>query len=278
MNQNFTILWIEDKKRVIISQVPEIENFLESEGFELYLLTDNTGDEYQHFLDENKSIDLVVTDYNISEEMKGTDIVEYVRDKGLLIDILFYSVHDDLFKNGDIYDKLGHYGLIDICEGKDVVEPLKDLIIKNIKRCQDIVFLRGFIISKSVELELKLNEYFAQYFEIQDDLKEDFHNFILESSYVPMAGKKRWLSQILEKNNLKNHEDFAGLLNKLDFISTQRNLLAHCKKGKNNPNTLISTGDEEIFDKERLNKILEKIDVVSDQLDKLMEIAPEKNK
>ena len=278
MNQNFTILWIEDKNIVITSQVPEIEIFLESEGFELDLLTDNTGDNYQHFLDENKSIDLVVTDYNISEEVKGTDIVESVRNKGLLIDILFYSVHSELFKNDDVYNKLGHYGLIDICEEKDVVEPLKDLIRKNIKRCQDIVFLRGFIISKSVELELKLNEYFAKYFNIQEDLKEDFHNFILESSYVPMAGKKKWLSQILDKHNLKQDENFKGLLSKLDFISTQRNLLAHCKKDKDNPNMLISTGNEEIFGKERLNDILQKIDVVSGHIDKLIEIVPEKNK
>lgn len=278
MNQNFTILWIEDKNIVITSQVPEIEMFLESEGFELDLLTDNTGDKYRHFIDENKSIDLVVTDFNISEEIKGTDVVEYVRNKGLLIDILFYSVQDELFKNEDIYGKFGHYGLIDICEGKDVVQPLKDLIRKNIKRCQDIVFMRGFIISKSVELELKLNEYFAKYFKIQDDLKEDFHNFIMESSYVPMAGKKKWLNQILIKNNLNNDENFVGLSTSLDFISQQRNLLAHCKKDKNNPNTLISTGDEKIFDKEKLNKILQKIDVVSGQLDKLIEIAPSKNK
>ncbi|VVB96544.1 Uncharacterised protein [uncultured archaeon] len=214
MMQNFTILWIEDKEIVITSQVPDIKRFLEKEGFQLNLLIDNEGERFKEYLN-NEPIDIIVTDYNISETVKGIDVVDYVREKKMLNDILFYSVHDDLFEDGAIYTKLGHYGLVEVCEGKEVTEPLKNLIKKNIIRCQDIVFLRGFVISRSIELELKLNEFLARYFKIPEKQLEEFHNTILESSYVPMAGKKKWLSQILEKNGIKKEPEFEGLLNKL---------------------------------------------------------------
>ncbi len=270
MNQNFTIVWIEDNEKVITSQATAIGKFLDNEGFQLNLLTDTEGEKFKKYLD-TELIDIIVTDYNISEEIKGTDVIEFVRSKKLLTDILFYSVHDEMFKEGTIYDKLGHYGLVEICEGKDVVEPLKGLIKKNIIRCQDIVFLRGFVISRAVELELEINEFLAQYFKIPEKQLEEFHNTILESSYVPMAGKQKWLSQILEKNGIKKGSEFEGLLNKLDGIAKQRNLLAHCKKDNDNPNVLVASGKEEKFDRNRLNSILKNIETVSQHLDKLIE-------
>lgn len=269
MKQNFTILWIEDKEKVITSQVPTIEKFLDTEGFQLNLLKDTEGDKFKKYL-ATELIDIIVTDYNISEEIKGTDVVEFVREKKMLTDVLFYSVHDDLFEDGTIYEKLGHYGLVEICEGKDVADPLKNLIKKNIRRCQDIVFLRGFVISRAVELELEINEFLAQYFKIPEKQLQEFHNTILESSYVPMAGKQKWLSQILEKNGIKKGSEFDGLLNKLDGIAKQRNLLAHCKKDKHNPNVLVASGKEEMFDRKRLNDILKNIETVSQHLDKLI--------
>ena len=272
MKQNFTILWIEDKERVINSQIPQIKSFLDDEGFELNLLKDTVGDKFKTLLENNKLIDIIVTDYNISEETKGTDVIKHVRDNGFLTDILFYSVHDDLFEDEDIYSKLGHYGLIEIYKDKEVTDPLKELIKKNLKRCKDIVFLRGFVISQSIELELKLNKFFSKYFEIPEKQLKEFHDTILESRHVPMAGKKKWLSQILDKNDLKG--EFKGLSTKLNDIADKRNLLAHCKKNSNNPNILISSGENERIDRDELNSIIKKIDVISGQIDDLIEKLP----
>ena len=61
---------------------------------------------------------------------------------------------------------------------------------------------------------------------------------------------------------------------KLDWIATQRNLLAHCKKDKTNPNVLVSSGKEEKIDKNRLNGVLKNIETVSQHLDKLIEKFP----
>lgn len=272
MKQNFTILWIEDKERVIDSQIPEIKSFLDNEGFELNLLKDTVGDKFRTLLKNDQLIDIIITDYNISEETKGTDVIKYVRNNGFLTDILFYSVHDYLFEDEAIYSELGHYGLIEICEDKEVTEPLKQLIKKNLMRCKDIVFLRGFIISQSIELELKLNDFFSTYFEVPKKQLTNFHNIILESRYIPMAGKKKWLSQILKKTDLL--DEFKGLLTNLDDISEKRNLLAHCKKDSNNPNILVSSGKDEKIDRDELNRVIKKIDLVSGHIDRLIEKLP----
>ena len=42
------------------------------------------------------------------------------------------------------------------------------MINKNLLKWQDVVFLRGMIISKTIELEIKVNEFLATYFEVPD--------------------------------------------------------------------------------------------------------------
>jgi hypothetical protein len=273
MKPTFTILWIEDNERVITTQEPAIKKYLDLEGFDLRLLKDTDGETYESYLD-TESIDIIVTDYNISEEVKGIDVIKNVRKKKLLTDILFYSVIDQIFKKEDLYTQLGHYGLIDVCVGKEIKDPLIEIIKKNLLRCQDIVFLRGFVISRSVELELKINFFLSNYFKINADQKKEFHDFILESSYVPFEGKKKWISLILEKNNLKTSEEFTGLLSQLDKIVKCRNVLAHCKKSEDDCRVLYSSGKEKKLDKEKLKDLLIKINAVDNQLEKLIAKFP----
>ena len=155
MRPTFTIVWIEDKESVIESQEEKIQAFLDKQGFEMKLLTDNLGNRFEEFL-EKEPVDIIITDYNISEDINGLKIVEIIRGKGIIIDILFYSVHDVL---DGMYEKLGSYGLIVTWDDKDIIEPLKRLILKNIKRYQDMFFLRGFVISKCIDLELHINKF-----------------------------------------------------------------------------------------------------------------------
>jgi len=269
MNPKFSILWIEDNERVILKPLPAIEKFLSEKGYELNLLKDPDGEKFVDYINKEPVIDIVVTDYNISEEIKGTQVIEKIREKKKVIDILFYSVHEEIFQD-NLYKQMGHYGMVKIWEGKDVEEPLIELIKKNLEKFEDIIFLRGFIISKSVDLEIRLNGLFSCYFKIQPDLIEDFHNFILESSNVPMFGKQKWLSKLLKKKGLDNDHEFVGLIAKFSKIAEDRNLLAHCKRDENDPKILYAEGRTEVFDRNRVNGILTKIHECESQIDKLI--------
>jgi|SRR5208337_2678027 len=275
MSDDFTILWVEDKKFVVDDQIDEIEGFLRERGFKLVLLYDEDGSDVERLININPNIELIITDYNISEKINGIDIIKMVRGKGKLIDILLYSVIPEVYDNIEILKKVGRYGFIEFMQGKDVTDQLKLIIEKNIKRSQNIIFLRGFVISKVIDLELKLNEFFAEYFKIEVFLKEDFHDFVLEGSYLPLEGKKKVLSKVLDKYHLKKDKKFEGMTTKLMEIADFRNKLAHCKIDPKNPTVLISSGEPCSLNRGDLRKLLNKIEIVSSQLDELITFTQE---
>jgi CheY-like chemotaxis protein len=268
MKQTFTILQVDDKPGAMKGQMKDVEKYLDKKDFKLELIIDETGETVEETL-KTGDVDIVTIDKNLADEdeMSGIDVINVIRNNGFPIDVLFYSAID--FDVDEIHSKTDHYGFVEVVEGKTIVEYLKRLIDKNIKRCQDIVFLRGKIISSVIDLELKINDFFVKYFKIPEKNKIHFNNFILENKYSSLFGKKKTLSMILEENEIK--QEFSGLLSKINHIEEQRNLLAHCKTDPRNKNILISMGEEETFDRKKINSILKKINVVSGQLDDLIE-------
>lgn len=262
MRQTFTILLVEDRPEAMKSQIEEIEKYLQEKEFEPKIIMNKTGENIDKILKDN-DVDIIVTDENLTEKTSGTDVVNLIKSKNPVIDVLFYSAKG--INPEDIREHTGHYSFIEIIEGKEILESLKKLIDKNVKRCNDIVFLRGMVISESIDMELEINDFFATYFIKTPKYKRDiFNDFILENRNTTMFGKIASLSKLLDKHNLR---ESYPIITKLNDISNERNLLAHSKKVKGN--ILVSMGKEEKFDRERIRKILAKIKTVSDYLEKL---------
>jgi len=263
MNPTFTILWVEDKPRAMRSQVDAVIQYIKGKSFEPNIMHDVDGKQFQKAITDKIPIDIVVTDKNLPAPMDGITVIKILKSKKRLTDVLFYSA-----KGFDIEEvRKEHYGFVEIVEGKEIVDKLKRLIDKNLKRCEDIVFLRGMVISMIIDLELKVNEFFVSYFKIPNENQEHFHNFILENQYNSLGGKVVTLDNILEKQGLK--KEFKDLLQNIRELANNRNLLAHCKTDPKNKNVLICMGQQKTFDKNKINKILDQINVVSEQLDDL---------
>lgn len=272
MKQVFTILWVEDKPRVVSLNAKELDKFFDDnyKDFKLEIIEAKSGKDIEDSL-KKQNVDIVVTDYNLEENMNGLDVIKLIKKNGLLTDVLFYTAKKFDFNSDEIYQKADHYGFIEVSEGtKEVAEPVRRLVRKNLKRCEDIVFLRGMVISRIIDLELEVNVFLERYFQIPEGEKKiHFHNFILENRFNSMAGKRKTISKILENNKIK--DNFRGLLTQMEKLESERNLLAHCKckKDKKNKNILVSMGEEEVFDKERICGILKRINSVSEQFDSL---------
>jgi hypothetical protein len=269
MSSVFTILWVEDKEGIIRHQTEPIKKHLAGLGYELILLPAKDKEEFEKYIDSESNIDVVVTDFAISDGFNGLQVVQKIRSLRRTIDVLFYSAQEDTFKDEKIFTEIGRYGLVITWDSKDVEEPLKELIDKNLRKYQNIVFLRGFFISEVIDLELKLNEFFANYFQIHSDLREEFHDYVLEGSYIPLEGKKKVLSKILDKYKIKDDTRFQGMVTKISNIADCRNKLAHCKVDPGDPTTLISAGEPCRLKREDLKKLLLKINTVSSQIDRL---------
>lgn len=272
MRQVFTILLVEDRPEVMKSQIEEIEEYLRDKDFEPDIIIDKTGTKTRKTLEDN-NVDIVVTDKNIVEEEKGgeiksgMDVIKLITEIGNWTDVLFYSTRG--FDRDKVREEIGNYGFVEIVEGKEIVDDLKKLIDKNLNRCQDIVYLRGMLLSKIIDLELKVNDLFVKYFNISDKKEEHFHNLVLENRFS-LEAKRTALSKIINKNTEIKLE-FRELLKHLDDIAKQRNLLAHCKLHPTKKNTLVTIGQEKVFDKKRIGEILEEIKSVSEDFDKLSE-------
>jgi CheY-like chemotaxis protein len=270
MKQTFTVIWIEDTPRAMKSQVEAIKDYLTEKNFDANIILDDDGTKFNEAIKASQSIDIVVTDKNLPAPMDGVTVIKTLKQKRRLTDVLFYSAKGfdpDVVRNE-------HYGFIEIVEGKDIIDHLKKLVDKNLKRCEDIVFLRGMVLSMIIDLELKVNEFFANYFEVPSKTIAHFHSFMLESKYNSLAGKKTTLSKILEENKIK--ENFKGLVTQISELAEDRNLLAHCKTDPTKKNILVCMGDEQEFDKKRINNILEKVNKASEHLENLIKKYPPK--
>ena len=264
MKQTFTILWVEDKPKALRGQKKKIEEFLKEMDFEPKIIFDENGERIEEIL-KSENIDIVVADINISEKFSGIDVIKLIRRGGFLTDILFYSAIG--FDKEEILKQTDHYGFAEIVEGKDIEEPLKKLVDKNIRRCQDIVFLRGKVITSVIDLELRINEFFVEYFKIPDETQEQFHNFILENRYTSLGGKALTLKTITEKNGVE--KNYRKWIQEIQELGNERNLLAHCKTDPDKKNILISMGRPKEFNKEDIHEILKKIKRVLEGLDDL---------
>jgi hypothetical protein len=270
MKQIFTILWVEDNPSIVRVQKPAILRFLDGLGYDLHLLHAVDKETFESSYTSEPLIDIIVTDQGISEKLTGLDVIQRVRQENKLTDILFYSAKPDTFEDKGIYSVLGHYGLIRIVEGKDVEDPLKELIAMNLQRYKDIIYLRGFVISRCVDLEVRLNEVIACYFKITPDLVDEFHNSMLEGGGISMNSKKFLLSKIIRVNGWSEEPEFRDIIELIRYISKQRNLLAHSKRDSTNPSILISSGRTLRFDRDRIIDLLMKIYQCEKSLEKLM--------
>lgn len=265
MNPTFTIIWVEDKPRAMKSQVDSTGEYLKSKNFEPNIICDEDGKLFQKAIADKIAIDIVVTDKNLPAPMDGLTVIKTLKQKRRLTDVLFYSARG--FNPDDVRKE--HYGFVDIVEGKDIADELKKLIDKNLRRCEDIVFLRGIVISMIIDLELRVNEFFVHFFKIPKEYQEHFHNFILENQYNSLGGKVVTLENILNDQGKGLTKELKEIMQDIRGLANNRNLLAHCKADPKNKNVLICMGKENKFDKNKINKILEKVNSVSEHIDNL---------
>ncbi len=264
----FTILLVEDNPDSVKDQMELAEEYVKKKGFKLNKIIRESETEVGKAL-KDFVIDIVVTDKNLDSDKGGLVVIEAVEKRGHLTDILFYS--SDEYDVKDIRDKTD-YGYVDMLQGRSFAPHLKKMIDKNLRRSSDIVVLRGILISKVIDIELRINDVLVDYFKIPDKPtgnKDKFHAFVLENRYSSLEGKIKTLSKILEDDRFESDTNLEGLKTKLSTLQENRNLLAHCKRHPEKPGCLITMGEEEVFNRGRVLKLFEKARQVSDALDYL---------
>lgn len=164
MKIDYNVLWLDDQIDTFIEDeyVNKIKNHLEEKGFSANIKTVSKPNEFSCSL--NESLDLILTDFNMAEK-NGAEIVQEVRNKSILTEILFYTAKADL-QNLDKIDRITFLQTDKVSGGthhEKVVEKAISLIDLTIKKFQHIVAMRGMIMHETSSLDAQSMEILELY-------------------------------------------------------------------------------------------------------------------
>lgn len=158
MNTTFKILWFEDELTWYKMEKLRIEGILKTH----YLIPSiirKSGDDFN--IDEltGNDYDLILMDFKLADEVTGDTIVAALRESSILTDILFYSSEEE-----NMLDAIGRNmppidGVYLTKRDYEIFTDKADKIIRKIvKRSEDIVNLRGFVMDGSCDFEVRIRE------------------------------------------------------------------------------------------------------------------------
>ena len=158
MNTFFKILWFEDEVTWFNMERLRINSILQ----EHYLIPEivrKDGDDFDVNELTGNDYDLIIMDYKLAEGTTGDTVVTAIRENNILTDILFYSSEEHNMLTAiskgmppidGVYLTKRDYNLF--------TQKAENLINKIVKRSEDLVNLRGFVMDGSSDFEVRIQE------------------------------------------------------------------------------------------------------------------------
>ncbi len=266
MNVKFRILWFEDTPDWLEEQCENIEELLAK----YYLIPDITtqdGEDFDISLVTSNEYDLILMDFSLAEGERGDRLVKLIRGQAVLTDILFYSTYVEQMHKAitdGVPDLDGIY--ITKRDIRTFNNKVEGLIKKIIRRSEDIVNLRGFVLDNTSDFENRISELLAVCYKklkeeeriilenkmkdiLQGNLRRNeknlqdievsdsfFFDVSQKETWVPISAKLPVLQEAMnimidkygmpESNSRKSFQQYY-----MNAIGTYRNKLGHTKAG-----------------------------------------------
>ena len=186
----FKILWIDDQKEKCKKDIRAVKRIIESFDYEpeIVLIDDISGESLcsdggtLKIAITSRDIDLFVIDFNLRDNIFGTDVVEEIRNNNdIYTDIVFYSsmpstLIDAVKKSYDGTSIMNYYDGVYIAPlGDEFTEKMHSIINKVIKSWYNVHSIRGILLSKASKFEQMVSTIILQNYSsclstIKDDL------------------------------------------------------------------------------------------------------------
>ncbi len=163
---DFKILWIDDEPSWVASVRGSIEDHLKERGFTPEIIHLEDGGQIDDYI-FRADIDIMIVDYNLDEgeDSSGDKIIEYVRNKGSFLEIVFYSQDPSALLN-----KLSAHKEHVHCSARDDVdEKIRELIAFSKYKYGNLGYMRGSVIAEAIDIENLLEEIAVASFREQGD-------------------------------------------------------------------------------------------------------------
>lgn len=180
----YSILWVDDKISDFeeLEIISDIRNYIDSFALSSNILAYDNIVDAKRSISENK-FDLVVTDYNINNDIKGSQLIFDIRKREYLTEVLLYSAalpeYLDNTKKGDLLLDRVTYVMLG-SDGYEILpRKIKALIDVSLKRYCDLTTLRGLVMAETSSLDSDVTQMLKMYYErIPDSEKETMMNSI----------------------------------------------------------------------------------------------------
>lgn len=223
MNTFFKILWFEDEVTWFNMEKLRINSILQ----EHYLVPEivrKNGDDFDISEITGNEYDLIMMDYKLAAEATGDIIVSAIRQNDILTDILFYSSEEqDMLAAvtkgmppiDGVYLTKRDYTIF--------TEKAEKLITKIVKRSEDIVNLRGFVLDNTSDFELRIKEILnICWLKFSDEQRQ----LLIEITNNLLNGKKSWTTKQIEAAKASgnvftyanNDNHLLGVADRLDIM------------------------------------------------------------
>ena len=215
MNTFFKILWFEDEVTWFNMERLRINSILQ----EHYLIPEivrRDGDDFDISELTGNDYDLIIMDYKLAEGTTGDTVVTAIRENNILTDILFYSSEEHNMLTAiskgmppidGVYLTKRDYNLF--------TQKAENLINKIVKRSEDIVNLRGFVMDGSSDFEVRIQEILNI---VWNKFTEE-EKGILEEAVQRTIKRNEDRDQKTKKKVLEVNPTFPAAVNNIHFFS-----------------------------------------------------------
>ena len=215
MNTFFKILWFEDEVTWFNMERLRINSILQ----EHYLIPEivrKDGDDFDISELTGNDYDLIIMDYKLAEGTTGDTVVTAIRENNILTDILFYSSEEHNMLTAiskgmppidGVYLTKRDYNLF--------TQKAENLINKIVKRSEDIVNLRGFVMDGSSDFEVRIQEILNIVWKKFTEEEKG----ILEEAVQRTIKRNEDRDQKTKKKVLEVNPTFPAAVNNIHFFS-----------------------------------------------------------
>ncbi len=158
MNTKFQILWFEDNADWYMMEKIRVDDILKSHYLESSIDW-RKGDDFDIKSVTSNDYDLILMDFKLADDTTGDMIASSLRENNILTDILFYSSEDDtMIQTIKTKNPMIDGVYLTKRDANIFSDKVEKLIEKIVKRSEDIVNLRGFVLDNTSGFEQRIKD------------------------------------------------------------------------------------------------------------------------
>ena len=241
MNTTFKILWFEDEPVWFNMEKLRIEGILKTH-YLIPVIERRDGDDFDLEELTGNDYDLIFMDYKLAEGKTGDTIVAAIRNSYILTDILFYSSEEQNMLSA-IREQMPPIDGVYLTKRDYTIftEKAQRIIQKIVKRSEDVVNLRGFVLDNTSAFEVRIREILNICWQ---KFTQEQKNTLTQTLTKLLEGKKAWVSSQIDTAQqaectftyANNGEYILSIADRLDILQTVLPILV---EEYSMPNTIV---------------------------------------